>query len=131
LRRYYYQVYPVNYMLLHEEEQESVIEAFKTLLNQVRRELIITCRRETREIRWEDRVFEADLYSFYIESPERLDEYLDAAGLLYQPLLNPPPRLLDPGRVIVKPRYIIGEGRIYRVLTAYRLPATLMDGFIQ
>ena len=131
MRRYYYQVYPVNYMLLHEEEQESIIEAFKSLLNQVRRELIITCRRETREIRWEDRVFEADLYSFYIESSERMDEYLDAAGLLYQPLLNPPPRLLDPGRVIVKPRYIIGDGQIYRVLSAYKLPATLMEGFIQ
>ena len=67
--------------------------------------LIITCRREVKEIRWEDRVFESDLYSFYIESPERLDEYLDVAGLLHQPLLNPPPRLLDPRSIIVKPRY--------------------------
>ena len=131
MRRHYYQAYPVNYMLLHEEEQESVVEAFKSLLNQVRRDLIITCRREVKEIRWEDRVFEADLYSFYIESLERLDEYLDAAGLLYQPLLNPPPRLLDLRHVIVKSRYIISEGRVYRVLAAYRLPATLTEGFIQ
>ncbi|MCD6300495.1 MAG: hypothetical protein J7L82_00300 [Staphylothermus sp.] len=121
MRRYYYQVYPVNYMLLHVEEQESIIEAFKFLLNQVRRELIITCRRENREIHWEDRIFVADLYSFYIESSERLDEYLNAAGLLYQPLLNPPLRLLDPGQVIVKPRYIIGKDWVYRVLSAYKL----------
>ena len=131
MKRYYYQVYPVNYSLLHEDEQISIIEGFKELLNQVRRDLIITCRREVKEIRWEDRVFEADLYSFYIESLERIDELLEASGMLYQPLLNPPPSLLDPGRALVKPRYIIHDGRIYRVLSAYRLPATLTEGFLQ
>ncbi len=131
MKRYYYQVYPVNYSLLHEDEQISIIEGFKDLLNQVRRDLIITCRREVKEIRWEDRVFEADLYSFYIESLERIDELLEASGMLYQPLLNPPPSLLDPDRALVKPRYIIHDGRIYRVLSAYRLPATLTEGFLQ
>jgi len=131
LKRYYYQVYPVNYSLLHEDEQVSIIERFKELLNQVRRDLVIVCRRETKEIRWEDRVFEADVYSFYIESMERLDELLDSAGLIYQPLLNPPPTLLDPRRVLVKPRYIVYEGRVYHILIAYSLPSMLKEGFVQ
>ena len=122
MKKYYYQVYPINYTLLHEDEQESIIEGFKALLNQLRKEITIICRRETREIHWEDRVFEADVHSFYIESMERLDELLDSAGLLYQPLLNPPPRLLDPERVIVKPRYIVCEGRVSVSYTHLTLP---------
>lgn len=52
MKKYYYQVYPVNYTLLHEDEQISIVEGFKDLLNQVRRDLVITCRREEKEIRW-------------------------------------------------------------------------------
>ncbi len=131
MKRYYHQVYPVNYALLHEDEQESIVEEFKSLLNQLRKEITIICHREAKEIHWEDRVFEADVYSFYIESMERLDELLEASGLLYQPLLNPPPQLLEPSTVSVQPKYIIHGGRVYRVLVAYKLPFMLTEGFIQ
>ncbi len=33
MKRYYYKVYPVSYSLLHEDEQISIIEGFKDLLN--------------------------------------------------------------------------------------------------
>lgn len=127
----YYQVYPTNYALLHDYGQDSLIESFKKMMNSIENEIVITCRREVKEVRHEDTVFEAALYSFYIESRERLDELLQEAGFLYQPLLNKPPTLIDPGRVLVKPKYIIYEGKVYKVLTAYKLPTTLVEGFVQ
>ncbi|MCD6300994.1 MAG: hypothetical protein J7L82_02875 [Staphylothermus sp.] len=51
MKKYYYQVYLLNYSLLHEDEQISIIEGFKDLLNQIRRDIIITCRRKVKEIR--------------------------------------------------------------------------------
>lgn len=32
---------PVNYTLLHEDEQISIVEGFKELLNQIRRDIVI------------------------------------------------------------------------------------------
>lgn len=131
MKTYFYQIYPTNYALLHDYEQDSLIESFKRIMNSIENEVVITCRREVKEVRHEDTVFEATLYNFYIESRERLDELLQEAGLLYQPLLNKPPTLLDPGKVLVKPKYIIYEGRVYKVLTAYKLPTALVEGFMQ
>lgn len=55
MKKYYYQIYPVNYTLLYEDEQISIIEGFKELLNQIRRDYDI-------EDMMRDRVF--DLFRF-------------------------------------------------------------------
>jgi len=127
---FYYQVYPVGFPLLSEEEQEAIINGFTHMLNAISRPLTFIVQRSEQTISLEDTEVRTTVYSFYIASQERIDRLLDQVGLRYEPLLEPPPNVIDPRFCKINPKSIVCRGRVYKVLTIYGLPPRLRDGWL-
>jgi len=128
--QYHYQVYPIGFPLLSEEEQNAVIDSWRKMLDQLGKQILIVIQRSEQNIRLEDVDVRATVYSFYVSSGERLDRLFEQAGLRYEPLLDRPPSLLEPSGCSFHGRYVTCSGRVYRLLTVYGLPSQLMDGFL-
>ncbi len=127
---FYYQIHPIGFPLLSEEEQEAVINAFMHLLNALSRPITFIVQRSEQTIPLEDTEIRTTVYSFYVVSQERIDRLLEQCGLRYEPLLEPPPSLLDPRLCRVGSKHVVCRGRIYKVLTIYGLPPRLRDGWL-
>ncbi|WP_048191346.1 VirB4 family type IV secretion system protein [Pyrolobus fumarii] len=112
--------------MLPEEEQEAIIDSFRVLLDKLEKTTQLIVRRVVVKIEGE----EVPGYEFYIASEQRLDPLLSRAGLRYEPLLEPPPPLIDPGRCELRRSYAVCGGRVYRVVTVYGLPRVLAEGFL-
>ncbi len=123
---YAYRVYPVGLPLLPEEEQETVIDSFRALLDKLEKPTQFIVRRVV--VRIEDE--EVPGYEFYVASEQRLDNLLSRAGIRFEPLLEPPPPIIDPERCEFRKTYAVCGDRVYRVVTVYGLPRVLAEGFL-
>ncbi len=126
----YYQVYPIGFPLLSEDEQEAIVNAFMHMLNALSKPITFIVQRSEQVVPLEDIEVRTAVYSFYIASQERIDRLLEQCGLRYEPLLEPPPSLIDPKFCQINPKNIVCRGRVYKVLTIYGLPPTLRDGWL-
>ena len=115
---------------MSEEEQDSYINGFKKVVDSLTKPLTIDIRRSFINVPLEDIEVKTTTYEFYVSSTERLDRLLELAGLRYEPLIELPPRPINLKSCKVMSRGIICRGRVYKVLTVYGLPQTLMDGFL-
>jgi len=115
---------------MSEEEQEAYINGFTKLLNSLTRPLVIDVRRSLIDVPLEDTTVKVTSYEFYVSSQERIDRLLEQVGLRFEPLIEPPPKPINPRFCRIMPKGIICKGRVYKVLTIYGLPSTLMDAWL-
>ncbi len=122
---YAYKIHPIGYPLLPEEEQEAIIDSFRALLDKLEKPTQFIVRRVV--VRIEDE--EVPGYEFYVVSEQRLDNLLSRAGIRFEPLLEPPPPIINE-HCEIRRTFAICGGRVYRVVTIYALPRVLAEGFL-
>jgi len=125
--RYAYEVYPVNFVNLSLEKQNVLVDSFKGFLNSLEREAKIIVCRERKKVQVGGQEMEFDFYRFFVEGGEMLDAKLKAMGLAFQSVASVPEAKVV--REAVAHLYLEG-GKIMRLFTVYRLPPSLVEGFL-
>ena len=118
-----YELFPLNFVMLPENKQVTLIENFQRFLNSLTSEIKIIVQFETREVLGTP----MNYYRFYIQSQEAIDDLLSAFNLPYIRVTEVPPQEV----VKVFPQKLaLKGGRLVKSATIYSLPSNLVEGFI-
>ena len=119
---FWYQVYPTSYPMLTSEEQDSIVDGFKSLLNMIKKPISIYTLRYPVEYKYEDLKVKGYVSEFYIESCEPIDR----APVRLVPLASPP-ELPEPEAIYAKG--FTWGGQSFTVLVITGFPTILTEGF--
>lgn len=125
---YAYEVFPVNFVMLPPRKQDELVDIFQRFLNSLSNEVRILATKTTKTISIGGEPFETLYYRFFVESlGGPVDRLLEGQGFKYQPVTEVP--CVEPVKVFARHMALPG-GRLMRTYTVYRLPASLVEGFI-
>ena len=124
---YVYEVYPSNFYLLPEQRRNALVDNFRAFLNALSSDLKITVVRAEKPIEIGGQQIITSYYRFFMESTEPIDHLLDAVGIRFQPLAEPP--ALEPVKVFTKHMALKG-GTLMKAFTVYALPESVVEGFV-
>ena len=127
--KYWYEIKGANLLFLPENDAEILVDKYKLFLNSVRRPIAVFVKVDPSTIKWQDAIFDVLSYKFYIASSEKLELFLERAGLDYRTLPEQPKDLI-PLDVKVRPDHIVWNNMFYKAMVAYRLPKTIIEGDI-
>jgi len=119
---FWYQVYPTSYPMLTPEEQDSLVDGFKSLLNMVKKPIDIYALRYPIKYSYEDLKIKGYVSEFHIESYEPIDR----APVRLVPLASPP-ELPEPEAIYAK-GFTWGS-QSFTVLVITGFPTILTEGF--
>jgi len=125
---YYYEIIPVNFVMLPDVKQDEAVNSFKNMLNALNNPIKIIISKTTKTVEVAEREFRSDYYRFFIESyGAPINALLDGCGFKYQPLSEIP----QPEIVKAFSKYTALEnGVLAKASTILRLPGALVEGFL-
>jgi len=124
---YYYELFPVNFVMLSNEKQLELINRYHQFLNSLSAEIRILVVKSVKTVVMGGEEYQVFYNRFFIVSREPLDDLLDAFGLIYERVTEVP----QVNIVKVMRNLVIGEnGRLMKAMTVYALPSEIVDGFI-
>jgi len=124
---YYYELFPVNFIMLSNEKQLELINRYHQFLNSLSAEIRILVVKSVKSVVMGGEEYQVFYNRFFIVSREPLDDLLDAFGLIYERVTE----VLQVNIVKVMRNLVIGEnGRLMKAMTVYALPSEIVDGFI-
>ncbi|MEM3361523.1 MAG: ATP-binding protein, partial [Candidatus Bathyarchaeia archaeon] len=125
--KYYYEIFPVNFVNLPIEKQEFVIESFKNFLNSLEKSVKIIVCRDEKSVRVGGQEMLFDFYRFFVEAQEPLDVKLKAMNMTFQSIPSVPEfKFVREGGAHL---YLEG-GALARVFTVYKMPPSIVEGFL-
>jgi len=125
---YYYEILPVNFVMLPNDKQDETTNAFRRFLNSLSFPIRIIIWKSSKTAKIGDIEIPCEYYRFFIESRgEPIDSQLEACGLKFQPVTEIPRLNVVKGFT----KYVVAQdGLLAKTSTILRLPGTLIEGFI-
>jgi len=124
--KYVYELSPTNFVNLPPEEQNSLVDSFRSLLNSLDTGVKIVAKRTSKEVELGDRTLDPSFFKFYIVSEEPVDRILDGVGFVYQRTTeSPEPEVVETFRDFVA----VEGGRNKKTGTIYEMGENLIEGF--
>lgn len=125
---YVYEVYPTNFRSLSEERQDLIIDIFRRFLNSLASDIRILAVKTERNVKVLDIEVPTVYYRFFIESHgSPLNYIFEKLGYKYQQITETPD--FTPIKVF-RGHIAMPGGILIKTYTVYRLPGSLVEGFI-
>ena len=111
-----------------DSRQDALVNNFRRLLNSLTCKVKMVILKVERKVRVFDQEVPTEYYRFFVESyGSPLDHFFDRLGYKYQRVTEVPS--VQPVKIFRKHIALPG-GRLMRTYTVYRLPGSLVEGFI-
>ncbi len=121
-----YELFPVNFADLPEDEKDSVVDGFRNFLNSLNCEIKILAVKTSKEVELGNKSTETEFFKFYVKSEEAIGTKLDSAGFRYQKVA----RSLEPQVVrSFKDFAAVEGGRNVKTGTVYEMREQIVEGF--
>ncbi len=122
-----YELRPVNFFNLNEEDQKAVLESFVSIANQLSSLASFYIISDVSRVRAGSSVFSQKYKRYFIESSENIDGVLLGSGFRFVKALSLP---RPEARGSYRNFMVLEDGRLARVFNMYALPSQLFAGFL-
>lgn len=122
-----YELKPVNFFNLQEEERAAVLSSFLSILNSLTTLASFYIITDVSEVKVGSYLIRQPYKRYFLETDESLDGILASSGLRFVKLLEVPRPKVKGG---VRNFMVLEDGRLARAFNAYGLPSKLAYGFL-
>ena len=123
----FYEVFPVNFVMLPKQKRIETLGRFQRLLNSLPCPVKLSAVKTQKTLEINEDQLSTTYYRFFIESLEPIDWIVEQCGFKQQPLTEIP----QPKTLQICPKHLQLENKkLERTFTVYQLPGTLLPGFV-
>ncbi|MDR0460815.1 MAG: ATP-binding protein [Nitrososphaerota archaeon] len=123
----FYEVFPVNYVMLPKQKRMETLGRFQRLLNSLPCSVKLSAVKTQKTLEINQNQLSTTYYRFFIESLEPIDWIAEQCGFKQQPLTEIPRQKTTQ----IYPKHLQLENKKFeRTFTVYQLPGTLLPGFV-